>query len=47
VASSSWDSGPVQEVPHCTTDPLSDAIAYMAFKTLGEEKSVIECSVPE
>lgn len=47
VASSSWVSGPVQEVPHCTVDPLNDTIAYMVFNTLGEENSVTECSVPE
>ena len=47
VASSLWVSGPVQEVPHCTIDPLNDAIAYTVFKTLGEEYSVTECSVPE
>jgi len=47
VASSLWVTGPVREVPHCTIDPLYDSIAYMVFKTLGEEHSVTECSVPE
>ena len=47
VASSLWATCPVQEVPDCTIDPLNDAIVYMVFKTLGEENSVTECSVPE
>jgi hypothetical protein len=46
VVSSSWVSGPVQEVLHSTIDPLNDAIAYMVFKTLGEGNMVAECSVP-
>jgi len=32
VASSLGFTGPVQEVPHCTIDPLYDAIAYVVLK---------------